>query len=172
MTPPPQTVVRPGNRSVASFTNGPPRDHSRWHRHGNGLRYSRNILIGRSVDRTGRRFRRCSAPVHHRHRPRRKVVGGTAKVRIEALQAELAKLEAVAGGYRADFERERDRARPAHGGALRATADLMAARETAARLEGELTAMRVVEGELALRARPATSTVAAVPLRRPWWRRL
>jgi hypothetical protein len=44
----------------------------------------------------------------------------------------------------------------------------MAARETAARLEGELTAMRVVEGELALRARPATSTVAAVPLRRPW----
>src|SRR5262245_62646910 len=47
----------------------------------------------------------------------------------------------------------------------------MAARETAARLEGELTAMRVVEGELALRARPATSTVAAVPLRWPWWRR-
>ena len=47
----------------------------------------------------------------------------------------------------------------------------MAARETAARLEGELTAMRVVEGELALQARPATSTVAAVPLRRPWWRR-
>jgi hypothetical protein len=35
---------------------------------------------------------------------------GTAKVRIEALQAELAKLEAVAGGHRADFERERDRA--------------------------------------------------------------
>ena len=28
----------------------------RWHRRGNGLRYSRNILIGRSVDRTGRRF--------------------------------------------------------------------------------------------------------------------
>jgi hypothetical protein len=62
------------------------------------------------VDRTGRRFRRCSPPVHRRHRPRRKVVGGTAKVRIEALQAELAKLEAVAGGHRADFERERDRA--------------------------------------------------------------
>src|SRR5262249_3751993 len=71
---------------------------------------SRNILMGRSVDRTGRRFRRCSAPVHHRHRPRRKVVGGTAKVRIEALQAELAKLEAVAGGPPAAFERERDRA--------------------------------------------------------------
>jgi len=69
------TGVRAGNRSVASFTNGPPRDHSRWHRHGNGLRYSRNILMGRSVDRTGRRFRRCSPPVHHRHRPRRKVVG-------------------------------------------------------------------------------------------------
>ena len=30
----------------------------------------------------------------------------------------------------------------------------------------------LVEGELALQARPATSTVAAVPLRRPWWRRL
>src|SRR5262245_65175464 len=46
--------------------------------------------MGRSVDRTGRRFRRCSPRVHRRHRPRRKVVGGTAKVRIEALQAELA----------------------------------------------------------------------------------
>jgi hypothetical protein len=28
------------------------------------------------VDRTGRRFRRCSPLVHRRHRPRRKVVGG------------------------------------------------------------------------------------------------
>ena len=62
------------------------------------------ISVGRSA------AQRCSPLVHRRHRPRRKVVGGTAKVRIEALQAELAKLEAVAGGHRADFERERDRA--------------------------------------------------------------
>jgi hypothetical protein len=29
------SVIRLGSRSVASFTNGPPRDHSRWRRHGN-----------------------------------------------------------------------------------------------------------------------------------------
>jgi hypothetical protein len=62
------------------------------------------------VGRTGRRFRRSYPRVHHRRRRCCKIVGGTAKVRIEALQAELARLEAVAGGHRADFERERDRA--------------------------------------------------------------
>jgi hypothetical protein len=60
----------------------------------------------------------------------------------------LAKVEALAAGYRADFERERERADRLMSELLRATADTLAAKETVARLEGE-----------GLRARP-------------WWRRL
>ncbi len=72
------------------------------------------------------------------------------KAKVEALQAELAKLEATAGGHRADFERERDRADKLMAELLRMTADAMAAKETAARLDGELAALKA----------------------RPWWRRL
>lgn len=69
---------------------------------------------------------------------------------LAALQAELAKMEATAGGHRADFERERDRADKLMAELLRRTADAMSAKETAARLDGELTALKA----------------------RPWWRRL
>src|SRR5262249_15187720 len=79
---------------------------------------------------------------------------------------ELAKLEAVAGGYRADFERERDRARPAHGGALRATADPMAARGTAARAGRGVTGQRGSRGEVGPAARAATRTGWGGPPRR------
>ncbi len=72
------------------------------------------------------------------------------KAKIEALQAELAKVEATAGGHRVDFERERDRADKLMTELLRMTADAMGAKETAARLEGELSALRS----------------------RPWWKRL
>jgi hypothetical protein len=77
-------------------------------------------------------------------------VTATLKVRVEALEAELAKVEASAAGHRADFERERERADRLMTELLRATADTMAAKETAARFEGELVALRS----------------------RPWWRRL
>ena len=70
-------------------------------------------------------------------------VTATLKAKIEALQDQLAKLEAVAGGHRADFERERDRGDRLLAELLKATADLMAA-------NGELAAMRS----------------------RSWWRRL
>src|SRR5208337_3213985 len=73
-----------------------------------------------------------------------------AKARVEALQAELAKVEASAAGYRANFERERERADRLMAELLRATAGIMAAKEAAARLEGEVAALRS----------------------RPWWRRL
>jgi len=69
-------------------------------------------------------------------------VVATLKTRIEALQAELAKLEAAAAGHRADFERERDRAALLVSELLAATADMMEAKETAAKLEGELVALR------------------------------
>jgi hypothetical protein len=68
---------------------------------------------------------------------------------VEALQAELARievekrcLEATAAGHRADFERERDRAESALAEALKMTSIAMSARETAARLEGELLSRR------------------------------
>jgi hypothetical protein len=66
-------------------------------------------------------------------------------VRIQMLQGELARLEvensciqATADGHRADFERERDRSDTIMAEALRLTKVAMAAREAAARLEGEL----------------------------------
>jgi hypothetical protein len=64
--------------------------------------------------------------------------GGT----IEALQAEIARLEASAAVHRADFERERERADRLMVEVLQATAETMAAREAMARLEGEVVALR------------------------------
>jgi hypothetical protein len=59
-------------------------------------------------------------------------------VKVTALQAEIARLEIVAAGHRADFERERDRAERLMVEVLQATAETMAAREAKARLEGSL----------------------------------
>ena len=79
------------------------------------------------------------------------------RVRIEALQGELAEtgeenaeLRAVADERREDFVRERDRADKLMAELLRATSDLMSAKESAGRLDGELAALKA----------------------RPWWRRL
>ena len=72
------------------------------------------------------------------------------KAKIETLQAELAKLEAVAGGHRADFEWERDQGHKLMAEFLKMIAVTMTAKEATARLEGELAALKA----------------------RPWWRRL
>src|ERR1700719_1231742 len=56
------------------------------------------------------------------------------RARMEALQAELIKLEATASGHRADFERERERADALMAELLKMTAATMAAKEAAARL--------------------------------------
>ena len=95
------------------------------------------------------------AEINHAPLPGRSPAGHQAvavalKAKIEALEAELAKLETTAGGHRADFERERDRAETLMAELLRMMADAMAAKETAARLDGELAALKA----------------------RPWWRRL
>jgi hypothetical protein len=75
------------------------------------------------------------------------------KACIDSLQKELAKVEAMAAAHRADFEWAREAERRM-AELLKVTADAMAyamaARESTARLEGELLAMRS----------------------RPWWRRL
>ena len=61
---------------------------------------------------------------------------------IEALKAEIARLETSAASHRADFEQERDRADRLMVELLRATAETTAAREATARLEGEVVALR------------------------------
>jgi hypothetical protein len=74
----------------------------------------------------------------------------TLTARIETLEADFAKVEAAAAVHRADFERERERCERLMAEVLKGTAELMAAREAAARFEGELAAVQA----------------------RPWWRRL
>jgi hypothetical protein len=61
---------------------------------------------------------------------------------IAALQAEIGQLEARAAAHRADFEYERERADRLMAELLQANAETTAAREAAARLEGEVTALR------------------------------
>jgi chromosome segregation ATPase len=72
------------------------------------------------------------------------------KARIEELEAQLTKAETSAASHRADFERERERCDRLTLELMRAAIETMNAKEAAARLEGELTALRS----------------------RPWWRRL
>ena len=71
-----------------------------------------------------------------------RAVAAALKARIETLEAELARLEAAAAVHRADFERERERCDRLMAEVVKTTADLMAAREAAARLAGELEAFQ------------------------------
>jgi hypothetical protein len=70
--------------------------------------------------------------------------------KVGSLHAELIKAEAVAADHRASFAAERSRCDTPIAELLKATADLMAAKEATARLDGELAALRA----------------------RPWWKRL
>ena len=80
------------------------------------------------------------AEIRHTPRPpgRREAGNVALAAKIMALQAEIARLEATAAGHRADFERERERADRIMGALRQATAETMAAKEAAARLEGFL----------------------------------
>jgi len=62
--------------------------------------------------------------------------------RIDALEAEIARLETTAADHRADFERERERADRLAVELLQSTAEMMAAKEMTARLEDEVAALR------------------------------
>jgi hypothetical protein len=80
---------------------------------------------------------------HTRRPPGGRQAGNIALVaKIEALKAEIARLEARASDHRADFERERERTDRLTIELLQATAETMAAKEAAARLEGEVAALR------------------------------
>lgn len=61
---------------------------------------------------------------------------------IAALQAEVMQLEASAATHRADFEHERERTDRLMAELAQANAETTAAREAAARLEGEVAALR------------------------------
>ena len=61
---------------------------------------------------------------------------------VAALHVEIAQLEASAAGHRADFEHERERADRLMAELKQATAEATAAREAAARLEGEVAVLR------------------------------
>ena len=85
--------------------------------------------------------------INHKPMPARTPAGhhpitAALKARIEVLEAELAKLETLAAGHRADFERERERFDGVMTELLRATLDVQGAKESAARLQGELAALR------------------------------
>ncbi|OAF09961.1 hypothetical protein AYJ54_12255 [Bradyrhizobium centrolobii] len=71
------------------------------------------------------------------------------KEHIATLQADLVEMKAIAGGHRADFERECDRTNKLLAELLKANIETVGAREKAARLEGTLSTVRP-----------------------PWWRRL
>ena len=69
---------------------------------------------------------------------------------VAALHVEIAQLEASVASHRADFEHERERADRLMAELMQATAEATAAREAAARLEGEVAVLRT-------RARTASS---------------
>jgi hypothetical protein len=85
------------------------------------------------------------AGIRHTPRPPGGRQAGTIALpaaKIEALNVEIARLEARAADHRADFERERERADRLTVELLQATAETMAAKEAKARLEGEVAALR------------------------------
>jgi hypothetical protein len=76
---------------------------------------------------------------HTRRSPGHREAGNVAyAARIAAMEADIARLEALAAGHRADFERERERADRLMVELLQANAETTAAKEATARLEGFL----------------------------------
>ena len=82
------------------------------------------------------------AQIRHAPRPRgsRPADDLTLVAENAQLRAEIVRLEAMAAGHRADFERERDRADRLMAELFQATAEMTAAKEATARLEGSLQA--------------------------------
>jgi multidrug resistance efflux pump len=118
--------------------------------------------------------------IEHKPLPARPPAGAlsaveTLQAHIATLESELAKVEAAAAGHRADFERERDRADKLLSEVLRATVDLIGAKEATARTQGDLAVVRAqAEGEIAAvreHVDRLETELAAVRARRRWWRR-
>jgi chromosome segregation ATPase len=84
------------------------------------------------------------AEIKHTPQPARRQAEDVAQwtTMVAALHVEIAQLEASAAGHRADFEHERERVDRLMAELKQATAEATAARELAARLEGELAVLR------------------------------
>jgi hypothetical protein len=80
----------------------------------------------------------------------RELAPGQSDARVAELKELVTRAEAIAARQRADYERERERAETLALELQRIFADLVAAKERAARLEGELATLRAL----------------------PWWLRL
>ncbi len=104
---------------------------------------SKRLRLPRSLSNEGRALVSVDF-AEIRHSPR-SPVKASPEIKIEALKAEIARLEAAVVGQRADFERERDRADRLMMELLKATSQAMTAKETMARLEGELVALRTFD---------------------------
>ena len=104
---------------------------------------TRRLRLPRSLSDDGKALVSVDlAEIRHTPRPPRGRASSSALLaaKIEALKAEIARLETTAADHSADFERERaDRLAVE---LLQATAEIMAAKEMTARLEGEVAALR------------------------------
>jgi hypothetical protein len=106
---------------------------------------SRRLRLPRSLSDDGKALVSVDlAEIRHTPRPPRGRASSSALLaaKIEALTAEIARLETTAADHSADFERERERADRLAVELLQATAEIMAAKEMTARLEGEVAALR------------------------------
>jgi chromosome segregation ATPase len=106
---------------------------------------SRRLRLPRSLSDDGKALVSVDlAEIRHTSRPPRSRASSSALLaaKIEALKAEIARLETTAADHRADFERERERADRLAVELLQATAEIMAAKEMTARLEGEVATLR------------------------------
>ena len=108
---------------------------------------AKRLRLPRSLSHDGKALVSVDlAEIRHTPRPPSTHKAGTIALltaKIETLQAEIARVEAMAASYRADFERERERADRLMNELLQATAETKAAKEATARLEGELAALRI-----------------------------
>jgi hypothetical protein len=106
----------------------------------------RRLRLPRSLSDDGKALVSVDlAEIRHTPRPPGgRQAGNTAlsAAKIEALEAEIAQLEATAADHRADFERERERVDRLTVELLQATAETMAAKEVTARLEDEVAVLR------------------------------
>ena len=104
---------------------------------------SRRLRLPRSLSDDGKALVSVDlAEIRHTPRPPRGRASSSALLaaKIEALTAEIARLETTAADHSADFERERaDRLAVE---LLQSTAEMMAAKEMTARLEDEVAALR------------------------------
>src|SRR6195256_3353223 len=99
---------------------------------------SRRLGLPRSLSDDGKALISVDlAEIRHTPRPPRGRASSSALLaaKIEALTAEIARLETTAADHRADFERERERADRLAVELLQATAETTAAQEVTARFE-------------------------------------